>query len=362
MTTFDTAAAWQKTKPIALALCVSWLAFGLAGCETAQSLFSSSPFSSASETSTASVASPPPSPVSARPAQIAVAPVIGPPEAVSKELQSQLIADIERQNIRVAKSPGEAAQYTLRGYVVSSLDKKKGPRAKISYIWDVTDGTGKGVHRVSGEETAPAGKSQDPWTAVTPPVVEAITAKTVSSIAAWLPTQAPPAVASNANSAGLVQTAAVTPTSAAPHYSSSAPPPPHNSPVTGSIAPPGSIRARVPSVSGAPGDGSTSLRMALQRELSRNGIALSDTPSPGTYTVEGRVAMGTSSDGKQPITIDWSVSDPSGKKLGSVSQKNEVPQGSLDGAWGKTADAAAAAAAQGILKLLPQKTQTSSAN
>ena len=64
--------------------------------------------------------------------------------------------------------------------------------------------------------------------------------------------------------------------------------------------------------------------------------------------------MGAGKDGKQPITIDWSVTDPSGKKLGTVSQKNEVPQGSLDGSWGKTADAAAAAAAQGIVKLLPQ--------
>ena len=64
--------------------------------------------------------------------------------------------------------------------------------------------------------------------------------------------------------------------------------------------------------------------------------------------------MGQGKDGKQPIQIDWNVNDPKGKKLGTVSQKNEVPQGSLDGAWGKTADAAAAAAAQGIVKLLPQ--------
>ena len=78
-----------------------------------------------------------------------------------------------------------------------------------------------------------------------------------------------------------------------------------------------------------------------------------------TYTVEGKVAMGAGKDGKQAITIDWNVTDPEGKKLGTVSQKNDVPQGSLDGAWGKTADAAAAAAAQGILKLLPQSQKTS---
>ena len=70
--------------------------------------------------------------------------------------------------------------------------------------------------------------------------------------------------------------------------------------------------------------------------------------------------MGTGKDGKPAITIDWNVSDPAGKKLGTVSQKNDVPQGSLDGAWGKTADAAAAAAAQGIIKLLPQSQKTSS--
>jgi len=66
------------------------------------------------------------------------------------------------------------------------------------------------------------------------------------------------------------------------------------------------------------------------------------------------VTVGTVRDGKQPVTIDWHVKDPKGKQLGTVSQKNEVPQGSLDGPWGKTADAAAAAAAQGIIKLLPK--------
>ena len=122
------------------------------------------------------------------------------------------------------------------------------------------------------------------------------------------------------------------------------------------------MKALVPTVTGAPGDGSTTLKAALQRELTRSGVALTEAQSPDTYIVEGKVAMGVGKDGKQPITIDWSVTDPSGKKLGTVSQKNEVPQGSLDGSWGKTADAAAAAAAQGIVKLLPQPTQRTSSN
>ena len=66
--------------------------------------------------------------------------------------------------------------------------------------------------------------------------------------------------------------------------------------------------------------------------------------------------IGAAKEGKQAIQIDWRVKDPQGKALGTVSQKNEIPEGSLDGTWGKTADAAAAAAAQGIVKLLPQPT------
>ena len=166
---------------------------------------------------------------------------------------------------------------------------------------------------------------------------------------------ATPAVASAGTAGGMVQTAATTPGAYSPPPSSS------KQIVTGSTGT-GSVKALVPTVTGAPGDGSSTLRVALQRELTRSGIPLTDTPSPDTYIVEGKVAMGAGKDGKQPITIDWSVTDPSGKKLGTVSQKNEVPQGSLDGSWGKTADAAAAAAAQGIVKLLPQAAQRTSSN
>ena len=292
MTTFDTAAAWQKTKPFAFALFAGWMAFGLAGCETANSL-TSSLFSSGGDAPTASVSSPPPLATS-KGAQFAIAPVIGPPENVSGELRTQLVADLERQGIRVAKTPDEKAEYTLRGYVVSSLEKK-GTKSKVSYIWDVTDASGKGVHRVSGEESVSSGKSKDPWTAVTPALVQTIASKTVTSVTSWMPQPggATPAVASAGTSGGLVQTAATAPSAA---YAATTPSKPI---VTGSTGSTGTVKALVPTVTGAPGDGSSTLRAALQRELTRSGVALTEAQSPDTYIVEGKVAMGASKDGKQ---------------------------------------------------------------
>jgi len=128
-------------------------------------------------------------------------------------------------------------------------------------------------------------------------------------------------------------------------------PPTQTASITGSIAKPGVVSARVPSVAGAPGDGSSSLSGALRRELARNGVTLTDGASRTTYTVTGKVALGAAKDGMQPISIDWNVTDPDGKKLGTVSQKNSVPQGSLDGSWGKTADAAAAGSCPSLRRL-----------
>ncbi len=50
-------------------------------------------------------------------------------------------------------------------------------------------------------------------------------------------------------------------------------------------------------------------------------------PCRNVYTVKGSVSLADASGGKQSIRIDWQVLDPSGKKLGTVSQQNMIPQG-----------------------------------
>ena len=350
-------------------LIVSLAALALAGCESSSNILGGG-----TDTAPQAALTPPPAAPIGQLAKLEIAPVIGAPDNISRDLQTQLTSAMERSKITVARPPGGKGEYTLRGYIVAAREKTG---SKISYIWDVTDQTGKRANRITGEEFA-AGTGRDPWASVTPQIVQSISDKTAAQIAGWLPggsgagvpvasaapamtpvasaalpqpvdTQkiaaATPAVASGALPAATpaaLKTAAVTPAG----------------PTTGSIDNAGPIATTVPAVTGAPGDGSATLTTAIQRELTKNGVALSATPAGPAYKVEGKVALGQGKDGKQPIQIDWNVIDPNGKKLGTVSQKNEVPQGSLDGAWGKTADAAAAAAAQGILKLLPQSKAT----
>ena len=94
-------------------------------------------------------------------APISFAPIIGAPANVSKSLSGQLVTAARRQKIPVITQKGKSADYTVRGYLAASQDKKSN---KLAYIWDVTDKSGKRVHRIIGEEVTPAKKSgRDAW-------------------------------------------------------------------------------------------------------------------------------------------------------------------------------------------------------
>ena len=356
-------------KPLISALAVAVTALALAGCESGSNILSGG----ANPAPQAQLTPPPQAPIGQL-AKIKIEPIIGSPENIAHDLQGQLASSIERNKLTVSKSADQAAEYSLRGYIVAAREKTG---SKVSYIFDVTDKADKRVNRVTGEEFA-AGTGKDPWATVTPQVIQSIADKTATQIASWLPGSsanntpvasatptalAPAAAVASSAAAAEKLAAAATPAVADGTIPKAIPAalttatgiPAAGGSTTGSIQDGGPVMTMVPSVTGAPGDGSATLTSAIQRELGKNGVALTQTASAQTYKVEGKVVVGQGKDGKQPIQIDWNVLDPAGKKLGTVSQKNEVPQGSLDGAWGKTADAAAAAAAQGILKLLPQQ-------
>jgi hypothetical protein len=351
----DAAAARRWNPWMARAILIAFTGIGLGGCETAGSMFGGSLFGSSSPPAPEIAA---PSPVAPQPplARVAVAPIIGAPDAIAKQIQQEFTSAVERQRISVVAGKDERADYTLRGYIVAAKDKAA---TKVSYIWDITDPSGKRVNRITGEEVVTANAGKDPWAALTPQVAQSIAGKAASSFVAWLPSQSaqgPMAsnIASQPSSVGAQPAGAAPTPESVKRTAAAKQPSAQPASTTGSIARDGPVQAIVPAVTGAPGDGSTSLTAAIQRELAGKGVALADRPTATAYRVEGTVTVGQAKDGKQPINIEWLVRDPQGKKLGTVSQKNEIPEGSLDGPWERTAEQAAGAAAQGIVKLLPQ--------
>jgi hypothetical protein len=349
----DAAAARRLNAKVAIAVMMAWAGLAFAGCETGVSLFGSSP-----DLTTQTAAAPQQTTAQPPIAKVAVAPVIGAPDAVAKQIQQEFTAAAEKQRIAVTQGKDEHADYTLRGYVVAAKEKSA---TKVSYIWDVTDPAGKRVNRITGEELVSGNASKDPWAAVSASVAQSIAGKAAATLAGWIPTHgATAAVATNtAHPAGAGAPETPAAQRATPRVSSSAAiasaATATSATTTGSITRGRAVTAVVPAVTGAPGDGSSSLTQAIQRELAGKGITVADKSAGNAYRVEGTVNVGQARDGKQPVQIEWLVRDPQGKKLGTVSQKNEIPEGSLDGAWGKTAEQAAGAAAQGIIKLLPQQ-------
>jgi hypothetical protein len=106
-------------------------------------------------------------------------------------------------------------------------------------------------------------------------------------------------------------------------------------------------------VAGAPGDGEQALESALSNRLLDQGFAITSTPAADGYEIQGMVKLTPATRGKENVRIDWTIFGPEGTRIGNVTQVKEIRKGSLDRRWGAAADAAADAAAQDILKLLP---------
>lgn len=115
-------------------------------------------------------------------------------------------------------------------------------------------------------------------------------------------------------------------------------------------APPRKVAIR--GVDGAPGDGNQALARALAAILLRHSVALEAEPGDDTFIVVGAVRLSESGPGQQTVEIDWSLLRPDGRSVGAIHQKNAVPKGRLDGAWGDIAFAAAEGAAEGLLQVL----------
>ena len=183
MTTNGTAATRRANLPIPFALTGILFALALGGCESSSSLLGGA------NQPPVAVAEVVPAP---KTVMVAIAPVLGVPDATSKDMVAQIGNGLDKQRYTLATSATTPADYTLRGYATAAQDKGK-TTGKLSYFFDVMDKSGKKINRIAGEEllaSAPAGK--DIWQAVTPAISQTVASKTISSFAAMTPSSNPP--------------------------------------------------------------------------------------------------------------------------------------------------------------------------
>ncbi len=312
--------------------------------------------------------------IKAKPA-VALAPAQGVPQKYAGKVNDQLAASIKANGVAIVDA--KDAVYVVKPTYLAQAEAKQG--TKVAYTIDVMDKAGNKVRTITGEEVVSQKRGGDSWHHVNDEAIQKVALKSATDVNAWIenpnaPAAAPVVASAKPAEAAPVKTAATNTSASAPvkTAANAAPKAPRAKapaetaslasavdtsapahPVQTAAAAPQEVIAVVPTVSGAPGDGKTSLSEAMRKALGRQGIKLASSSSAGTYKIQGQVELGTVANGQQPITIRWVVIDPSGKQMEkTVVQNNKISAGSLDGAWGEVAEQAAGAAASEVTKLL----------
>ena len=108
-------------------------------------------------------------------------------------------------------------------------------------------------------------------------------------------------------------------------------------------------------VTGAPGDGDTSLANQVRSDLEKGGVVLQRAPAGADFVVEGQVRAVPEGKGVTRIELQWIVTDAQSREAGRVVQINEVPDAAVSGLWGDVAIAAGQEAAGGIRDVIDKQ-------
>ncbi len=100
-------------------------------------------------------------------------------------------------------------------------------------------------------------------------------------------------------------------------------------------------------VTGAPGDGNTSLPAQMRTKLAALGLIIQDDARGADFSLAGTVAAVPGVGGTIRIEVQWIVADGRGER-GKILQLNEVPPAAVNHYWGDVAVAVATEAAGGV--------------
>lgn len=247
-------------------------------------------------------------------AGVTIGPIAGTPEATAEKLRTAVAKELQKHDIPASATTASVASYQLGGRIEEAPPALG--KARVTVFWRLQNAAGKLIgERQPFFEAAPAD-----WSAGADGPVGELAAASADTLAPLLSDEPLP------HPLATVATAAE-----------------------------GRLRLAVAHVTGAPGDGDTSLAGSVAAVLKRHAVdVISDAKGGDMLRLDGQVTMSpaTGEPAKQHIKIVWSLHRADGSQVGTVAQENDVPKGSLDGAWGDVAYTVAVAAEGGILELV----------
>ena len=121
-------------------------------------------------------------------------------------------------------------------------------------------------------------------------------------------------------------------------------------------------RVDVPEVTGAPGDGDTTLTKEMRAKLAALGPQVQTDAQAADFIVQGQVRLVPIAGGQQRVEIQWIITDDRKREAGRVVQLNDIPAGTLDHYWGDVAAVVAQEASGGVNEVIRRRSGKEATN
>lgn len=123
-----------------------------------------------------------PAPIKGSEAKFAFVQITGAPAEHRMAFEKAIAKEATVRKLNLVQPNDPAATYAVKGYL-SAIGDNSG--TLLVYVWDVSDPSGKRLHRVSGQEPA-SGSSSDPWSGITDDAVNTAASRTIDDLVAWI--------------------------------------------------------------------------------------------------------------------------------------------------------------------------------
>ena len=115
--------------------------------------------------------------------RLQIAPIVGASVEAATPLTAELQTRARQRGITLAGSADQTATHVLKGYFSAISEGKD---TTVIYVWDIYDPSGNRLHRINGQQKAPAVGGGEGWPTVAPATMQAIADQTIDQFAAWL--------------------------------------------------------------------------------------------------------------------------------------------------------------------------------